>query len=185
MANCGCTQEGCSCLFEEPDDGSIVFTGSGTLVDPIIFTAPNDTYVRPAARMIGTIQLNPPVVATVVEFDSEEIDTDNMINIAGNPTRLTIQTAGFYLLGGQVRFQSAGGGTPAAIGIIRNGSGIYESRDSMTEREGTIEDYVSTQCFVSCIVSDYFELFSDFDSGGFNHNIEIMNFWAIRLGDNA
>lgn len=186
MANCGCTQGGCACIFEAPADGSITFTGSGSLADPYVFTAPNYTYIRPAARISQSgNQVVPPVTDTVVTFNTEEFDTDNMVNIAGAPTRITIVTAGLYMVGGQIRESASAGAIPSYAKIRKNGVLPYVSQDSMTDRVASQSSHIYTQCFESCIAGDYFELFSSQDSGGFNHIIDQMHLWAIRLGDNA
>ena len=56
-------------------------------------------------------------VPTVVTFDQEEYDTDNMHAPIPNPSRITINTAGKYLLQGQA-------GWADSVGIALIGSGI-------------------------------------------------------------
>lgn len=187
MANCGCTQSGCSCVIDFPDDESIIYTGTGSLADPFIFTAANPGYVRPAGYIYlegsGT-QLNPPITDTVTTFDTEWFDTDNMVDVAGEPTRVTIQTAGFYLLGAQIRFQGSSPTIPQYAKIRKNGTTIV-SQDSESDRVASLNIYVATQAFESCEVGDYFELVASSDSGPFNYFIDHAHLWAMRMGDNA
>lgn len=184
MGSCGCQGSPCNCFLELAQDASIIFRGSGTLHDPYIMSALNPGYIRPAARSSSTVAQNgnTSAVDTAAIMNTEEFDTDNMVSIGGNPTRITINTKGLYLVGGQVHYLSTVLTTPNYVKIRRNGVTI-ESVDSETDRVAASTIYVTSHCLVSCLVGDYFELIFNHDTlGAGNYNVDEMNFWALRLG---
>lgn len=184
MGACACGSNKCSCSFELAKDASIIFRGAGTLDDPYVMSVLNPGYIRPAARSsaagpTGSLPDNTDNPATMTV---EEFDTDNMINIAGFPTRITIVTDGYYIVGGQVRHNTTAATAQNLCKIRRNGVTI-ESQDSESDKAGAANIYVSTSCVVSCAVGDYFECISGQTLGAGNYSVSDMNLWAIRLGD--
>lgn len=92
--NCNC----CSCIVQA-DYGTSLITGTGSQSDPFQVNQVDPGWVRPMVRATrATNQSIPNNVDTPVSFSSTIFDTDTMWNIA-NPTRLTINTGGLYLLG--------------------------------------------------------------------------------------
>lgn len=184
MATCGCQGSPCNCSLEIAQDASVIYHGSGTLSDPYVMSALNPGYVRPAGRSSSSVNQtgNTSAVDTAAIMNTEEFDTNNMIDIAGFPTRITINTAGYYLIGGQVQFLATFLTTPNYCKIRRNGVTI-ESTDSETDRLVSSLVFVNTQCAVSCAVGDYFELiFNQDTAGGGSYNVNSTNLWALRLG---
>lgn len=186
MGACACGANECNCFFELARDASILFRGTGTLADPYIISSLNPGYIRPAARASNSslVGLQPGDVDNVATMTTEEFDTDNMINIGSFPTRITISTEGFYIVGGQVRFNTTAIVTQNACKIRRNGTTI-EGQDSESDKSGAANIYVSTSCMVSCSVGDYFETVYQQYVGGGNYSIQETNIWALRLGDRS
>lgn len=187
MAACACGANECNCYFELPTDASILFRGSGSTDDPYIMSALNPGYIRPTGRSSSSVQQNSIAsgVDTAVIMNTEEFDTNNMVDIAGFPTRITIQTEGYYLIGGQVNYQATAGPTiPAYLKIRRNGTTI-EAQDSYSDKAtgSNVVIYISSSCCVSCSIGDYFELVVNTQSSPFTYGIQFMNLWALRLGD--
>lgn len=183
MATCGCLGDTCGCSFELPLNSSTFISGAGTLSDPYRFTASHPGYVRAAARssFSGTQALNAADVDVVATMDTEVFDLDNMVDISGFPTRITIKTDGYYMVGGQVKFNTTVATTQNSCKIRRNGS-IIESQDSESDRAAAANIYVTSHCFVSCSVGDYFECVFAQILGGGTYSVSEMHLWAIRMG---
>ena len=65
--------------------------------------------------------------ATVVAFNSERYDTDNMHSTSSNTSRITINTAGLYLVVFNGRFPAANDYNVAACHLRLNGSTLIAS----------------------------------------------------------
>ncbi|MCL5291272.1 MAG: hypothetical protein M1548_01915 [Actinobacteria bacterium] len=77
---------------------------------------------RPAARAYhNTNQSIPNGVTTVLAFNSERFDTDNIHDLITNNSRLTCRTAGRYLIVGNCAFEFNPTGS-RLVEIIKNGS---------------------------------------------------------------
>jgi hypothetical protein len=187
MSACSCGANGCSCSFELAQDSSIVFQGEGTVENPYRMSALNPGYARPFGRSSSSVTQTgiATSVDTAVIMNTEDYDNNNMIDIGGFPTRVTIQLEGYYLIGGQVNYQATAGPTiPAYLKVRRNGS-IIESIDSYSDTSfgPNVNIYLTSTCCVSCSVGDYFEIVVNTNSSPGTYGIQFMNLWALRLGD--
>ena len=98
---------------------------------------------------------------TKVEFDTEEIDTDGMVDLVGNDDRITIKTAGVYQFGincaiefnasGDREFYIQKNATPTRIAdaMIRATAALGSTRVSLVSRpvEMAVNDYVEFLVF--------------------------------------
>ncbi len=100
---------------------------------------------------------------TSLAFDTERYDTDGMHDTAANNTRITIQTAGKYVVGGNVRFSTSSDTTIRGLRVYLNGATIIGryTKDASTNggagtetdlvvstiRDFTQGDYVELQAF--------------------------------------
>lgn len=183
MANCGCKNGACSCSIVDDPLGTTTLTGTGSLADPFIISASNPTYIRPAAKAFNSAPQSGNIsgVDAASTYSTVEFDTDGMFNLGANPTRLTIQTEGYYIIGGQVRFSSTLIDDPNYGKIRRNGT-IIESIDSETDREITTGIFVSSRCFVFAQVGDYFEYVSNQNHEAATFAFDDQQFWGLRVG---
>lgn len=165
MATCGCANGSCNCTITQDPLGTLTYSGSGSRSDPYIFHAPNMPYSRPVSKAVRTTtQSITSGVATAVSFTAETFDTDNMINIGGQPTRITISTAGIYYIGGTVPWTSVND-QDYRLSIRRNGVTIEDYEDLVIFTSVSPVAH-SIAGMYSCLVSDYFELIATQGTGG-------------------
>lgn len=119
---------------------------------------------------------------TAVSFNAETFDTDNMHDNTTNPSRITINTAGLYLVQGTVIFSSHTSSTFRECYILLNGTDAIG--------DCTIPSVVSqiTTLNVSAIYrleqNDYLELrVAQQSTATLNVGSSPSNFSAVRLGD--
>jgi len=127
-------------------------------------------------------------VMTNLMFDTEDIDTDNMHDLVTQPGRISINTAGYYLVGGQLLWSNASAAGQRLLKIQKtdaiNAHDILLVSNTGTPNRG--ETVGST--IVQCAVGDFLTMFAQQDSGGnlatFADNArEGLSpvFWAIRI----
>ena len=92
---------------------------------------------------------------TVLTFAGEQFDTDGMHDLVTNNSRITIQTAGVYLVTGSANY-TAGVSDDAAINILKNGSGGNGGYVAFGPANTTAG--MTTTTLLSLAVSDYLEL---------------------------
>jgi hypothetical protein len=121
----------------------------------------------PACRIYKSTNFSCPSGAftVVTPFDTERWDTDNMHDLATNPSRITIRTAGKYYFHGQAVFAPASPGLHRILTIPRNGGSAIGSSGNVTGSMGTGAQRVEVASTWDCVVGDYFELFAYQDSG--------------------
>ena len=73
----------------------------------------------------NTTQVIPSLTPTVVTFALEVVDDGGMVDIAGQPTRLTIPTAGWYIVTGQARWGTTSTFSSRKTYIRKNGAAPY------------------------------------------------------------
>lgn len=110
----------CACLVEDSD--CIAIAGTGASGDPFIATPVLDvdadnilecnpsglgaflpSYLTNPPAVLATTPISQPVansVTTILFFDRERFDTDSMHSQTVNTSRITIQTAGVYVISG-------------------------------------------------------------------------------------
>lgn len=101
---------------------------------------------------------------TAIQFDTEDRDNNNYANLGTNNTRLTVPTAGWYVICGVVQFNAAANGI-RDIGIRVNGSG---NRYGFQRQPGSasLNQTLATSTILYLAANDYVELMAAQDSGG-------------------
>jgi hypothetical protein len=99
-------------------------------------------------------------VNTLVTFDSEAYDTDNIHESVTYPGRLTCKTSGKYIIVGNVQFTT--GGNQSILYIKYNG-GNYIGADSRLGMTSPRTSRVSVTTIYDLAVNDYVELWAYID----------------------
>lgn len=166
MTTCGCGKTGsCSCFIVSDPAGTMTVSGDASLESPLMFTTDSPGYIRPAAKSTRTTtqSINTGILTTV-SFDTEVFDLDNMINIGGFPTRITIVTPGIYYVGGTVPWTSVGNQV-YRVYIRRNGL-VLEVYDDILIPDNISPISHALSDLYSCVAGDYFELVVLQNTGG-------------------
>ena len=118
----------------------------------------------PACRVYrsGT-QSIPNTTRTAVTFDSERYDTNNMHSTSVNTNRITVNTAGLYMISGHVGFSTSTVGFRIAY-IIVNGTLQIAIQSTNVRTDGFLDMSVATTW--KAAVNDYFTLEVYQSSGG-------------------
>jgi hypothetical protein len=98
----------------------------------------------------------------VVTMTSEDIDTDGIHSTSTNTSRMTIVTAGRYLVVAQTCFVSNATGH-RDVRIMRNGTRMATSRGQATNGQDHYQQCVDE---VLCSAGDYIEMLASQGSGG-------------------
>ncbi len=131
----------------------------------------------------GTAQTIANATWTAIQFDAEYFDTDTMHDNVTNNTRITIRTAGYYMIGGCVEWVSNTTGM-RLMQIWKNNAVVLTSAVHNSDQYGAAPGTLSTVHYLA--VNDYIELLVYQASGG-NLNTATMYdyspvFWAMRIG---
>ncbi len=137
-------------------DKSVGDTFTEAMWDDYIKTNVNNLIVPPSCRVYkAAAQSINSGSDTAIQFDNERWDTDSMHDTVTNNTRITIQTAGIYLV-------TAGLGVTVATEVLAamlrvNGSTyIARNQDAMTT--SAFAQYVTVVAAYSFAAADYVEL---------------------------
>jgi hypothetical protein len=107
-------------------------------------------------------------VSTLVPFDSESWDTDSMHSTTTNPSRITINTSGQYLVTFYARFPSnATGYRQLNLRLNSGGSsggGSTWSTINLAAVNGT-STFVTRTLELTCTAGDHYEIFAMQNSG--------------------
>jgi hypothetical protein len=123
---------------------------------PMSYGASIQTNV-PACRVYRTtVQLIPTSTNTIIGFDAERYDTDNIHDNVTNNTRLTCRTAGKYLITANLGFGTTAAGT-RQLSIYLNGA-TYLGLVSQPSNTGVDGPYMHVSCVQDLIVGDYVEV---------------------------
>jgi hypothetical protein len=141
--------------------------------------------IVPAAcsvRKSGT-QSIPHDSSTAVTFDVEDFDTDTMHDNAVNQSRITINTAGIYIISGLVGFAPTAGGGVREASIRKNGASTYLSLAKYVALTST-ENFVQVAVIANLAVNDYVELYAYQSSGGAinTDSLNLSRLAAIWIG---
>lgn len=112
----------------------------------------------PTARVgrITTAQSIPNATETVVTFNNEFFDTDNMYSTTVLPDRITINTAGVYVFTWQCQFQTALTYTAQYTYAFKNDATIFAYHSiSTVNTDGTTLQLASIEKFVA---GDFFKV---------------------------
>lgn len=175
----------CGCVVES-DYGTGTITGDGSQEDPYSLTQVDSTFNRPVVRVSrpGVQQSIPNNTNTAVSFTAESFDTNNMW-VIGAPTRITINTAGFYVFGINFDWSSA---TNQVREMFFRMNGVLElDRQSQFKNDAVITEQLydmTYQWFFS--VGDYIEAIA-FQTSGAALNLGNVRaqMWAMYLGKKA
>jgi len=125
--------------------------------DDYIKTNGNNLITPPMCRVKQTsgVAIN-DASNTILAFDAEDFDTDGMHDNATNNSRITINTAGVYLVIASVRY-TAGVSDDARISILKNGGNVgIDERGPNNSRSGhqvmgyydlAVADYLEAQVY--------------------------------------
>ncbi len=168
-------------LYTEPVDGAGQIKN---LADDINFalsttqTNIGQITVRKTAQVFATTnQSNPNTVATIMTYVTEVIDTDNMANLGVNNDRLTVQTAGLYLVSTSVLFPATAVGK-RRLELLKNGTVMASQQ---RENAGAGADVrLNILMLVAGVPTDFFQARSSQDSGG-AVNTTFRNLAATRV----
>lgn len=119
----------------------------------------------PAARVFnsGNISIN-DTTSTALTFDSERFDTDTIHSTSSNTERLTANTAGKYIITGNVRWASnAAGGRNLSINL-NGGAAIGRAAPGATGATGII--IMNVTAIYDLAATEYVELVVEQSSGG-------------------
>ena len=119
--------------------------------------------IVPSARVYNSANISiPNNTVTVLTFNSELLDTDNIHDTATNPSRLTCKTAGLYAIYGNAQFAAHATGARSVL-IRLNGTTFIA--EAVAGSAGIVQSPpVSTQYPLE--VGDYIELAVWQNSGG-------------------
>lgn len=110
-----------------------------------------------------TTQSIPNGAATSIQLNATDaFDTDTMHDTVTSDTRITVNTAGIYLVQGNLSFVTSATGSYRLIGINKNGVELVSANfGAGTDKRCSIA-YVDA----AASASDYYELWAYQDSGG-------------------
>lgn len=118
---------------------------------------------------------------TVLAFNTEDYDTDAMHDTVTNNSRITINTAGKYLLVARIPWDTNGTGRRKTI-FLKNGTTQIE--DFSFQPVTSAGDTTKTVCSdtYSFVANDYIEIQVDQTSGGALNVLSGAAFTAVRVG---
>ncbi len=123
-------------------------------------------------------------------FEEAQFDNDNFFDLAGEPTRITIRTAGVYIFGAGINWSNTNaGGSFRVLRIDHNSLGrlvrFDDVRETATFPIGNLPMAVTGMMILS--VDDFLTLKVQHNAGGdltINDSAESsINFWAHRLSN--
>lgn len=173
----------CGCTFED-DYGTSTVTGEGSLVDPFRVTLIDPAFIRPLVRVRRTSnQSIPDNTTTAVSFDTAVFDPTTMW-VIGSPTRLTILTAGLYLMGGCTSWEANATGT-RELAFRVNGTTELESQDNRPDSGSVaLQQALSYLWFFD--PGDFVELIARQESGGARNLVTQAVYstvlWMVYIG---
>ncbi|MDA8113162.1 MAG: hypothetical protein M0Z43_00330, partial [Acidithiobacillus sp.] len=130
----------------------------------------------------GAAQTIPNNTWTAIQFDAEYFDTDTMHDNVNN-TRITIKTAGYYMVGGCVEWVSNTTGM-RIMAIRRNNAQHLVDAVHNSDQYGAAPGALSTVHYMA--VNDYIELLVYQASGGNLNTATLYDYspvlYAMRIG---
>lgn len=119
---------------------------------------------------------------TAVQWEVEFFDNATMLDVGGNPTRITIPATGFYLLSAFIPWEGSGTGY-RMIGFRKNGAGTILGRDIIDDSVG-VGDQQTITSMIYLTAADYVEVVALQNSGGdlnVSNGVDTPAFSALRL----
>ena len=144
-----------------PADGdSLVYNSGSGLWVPQAVGSGGSSYGARVERT--TSQSVPNATTTTISFDTEHADDGGLADLATNATRLTIPTAGWYVVTGYLAWTNNGtGGRQASL--RKNGSDI--AVQFLAPVSASYFIHMNVSMVVNCATGDYLELAAWQDSG--------------------
>jgi hypothetical protein len=112
----------------------MAFTTPGTATAGEVLTAAfwntnvrdnsNFLYSPPMVRIVRTTNLTSYVSQAAIQYETEVFDTDSMVNLATDATKITINTAGVYWVFFRARPSGTATITRTVLNLLLNGSSI-------------------------------------------------------------
>jgi hypothetical protein len=137
----------------------------------------------PACRVYNssTIPVSSGFTGVVVPFDTERYDTDNMHSNV-NPTRITFNTPGFYLVGLQAIYADNPTGLRGAYMLV-NGSVTVDAGQQFTSAAMGGPAFLQSQAVQLVAAGDYLEMITYQTSGGsLNLTADAVEMYVIWMG---
>lgn len=124
--------------------------------------------------------------AAAISFNTEEFDTDNMWD-SGAPTRLTANTAGYYLVGGNLSVLVGANNYFASVSLQKNGSTFAVERMPPAGTATVKMFFLCPQRVVYLEANDYVEMIAQttgsVTTDPATYGQYSSGFWAIRISD--
>lgn len=114
----------------------------------------------------GATQTIPNATSTAITFNSESADTDTMHSTTTNTSRLTCNTAGLYLIEGNVRYTSGATGLRETEIYLNGLAGKIIAIMSMPVGATPAIITLKASVIYQLAVNDYVEVFAYQSSGG-------------------
>jgi len=152
-------------------------SGANYYITPAMLAASGGGFTQHAQSKLASAQSIPDTTQTSVSFDTEVYDTDTMVDISGNPTRITIVTDGIYLV--QFVGYFASNSTGYRYAAIYYGGSVLKGLDSKQAVNGTLTG-LNPHVTLSLVAGNYLEIKVAQTSGG-NLNLNGV-FSATRIG---
>ena len=128
-------------------------------------------WVAPASAYSGASVYNSAYISltnntdTTLTFNTENYDTDSYHSTSSNTSRLTVPSAGKYLITANVGFAANATGYRFAK-IQKNGTTNVSSIGTNAAPNGTFDTHINNSVVVDAAASDYFEIIVFQNSGG-------------------
>lgn len=143
---------------DDGDQGPQGFQGP-----PGIITGFGGTVAKTAKAYNSANQSIPNSADTALVFNLEEFDTDTIHDLVINNSRMTVKTAGQYILQGQIALASSTGGT-RVLKIVKNGVQLVAEFKEAALSPAT-DHFFQVHGLQDSAFGDYYELFINQDSG--------------------
>lgn len=120
-----------------------------------------------------------------VSWDTEHFANTDSMWVVGTPTRITLATAGIYMVTASVTFNGSATGSLRAMRIDRNGAAFAYGQ--LVPPNGTI-NYMNMTSLVESDGSHYVEVMVSQDTGGslaYSVGSSLMRFGAAFMGKKA
>lgn len=138
------------------------------------------TAIRPMCVLTGTTQVIPNTTATTLTYSTEAVDTDTMHSTSSNTDRITVNTAGVYIVTADLEVAGSGAdGSRVLLLLQKNGTevGRFDSGNYSASSALGFSLAVTT----SCVATDYLT-FAVFQSSGGNRTVNRSHFAATWQG---
>ena len=136
-------------IYETDTNKEFTYSGSGWVQTNQWSTTSgvtdvNNLIVPPSASIYRTNNLTSYTSDTNIAFETEDWDTDGMVDLGAQSTRITIQTAGLYLITARIRPSGSATITRTLVKIMVNDAEV-EAFDPVVDSTAARASVFSTQ----------------------------------------